>query len=202
MEIQNCRDRRKKDQPHRPAQQRRGLHRHHAVNNAFPAQSRPQQQRPQRQSLRYFMHAHRQDDGKAGGVAGGRRGCRFLAPRRHGQAVHRAVNRQRQHHGRGDLAEPVRGGFVEMAGRAGGANMKDVSADHGKEGIAGRQAQQQLPPVQPFQDFGQDGEHRHSQERSRPDADQRAQPLVRSAQGRAQHSAAHGQRERQNDKSK
>ena len=97
---------------------------------------------------------------------------------RQGDAIGGAMNGQRQHHGTGNLAEMMRGGFVEMAGGAGRTNVVHVFADKHEDGVARSHGQQDTPPVQRHEALRQDGEEGHAQERARAKADQRAQPFV------------------------
>ena len=68
-----------------------------------------------------------------------------------------------------------------------------------KDGVTGGKSEQQLPPAESFHRFRQNGKKRHAQERARAQADQGAQPPVRSAQHRAERSASNRQRKGQRD---
>ena len=76
----------------------------------------------------------------------------------------------------------MRGRLVEMAGGTGRADVIDVFADHGEQGVTGPRRHQDTPPPQRRQTLGQDGKDGYAQESARPEADQGAKPLVRTAE--------------------
>ena len=77
--------------------------------------------------------------------------------------------------------------------------MENILADEGKDGVTGGKSEQQLPPAENFDRFRQNGKKRHAQERACAQADQGAQPFVRSAQHCAERSASNRQRKGQRD---
>ena len=102
----------------------------------------------------------------------------FLQPRRQRQAVHGAMNAQRNHHRRGEFGQPMRRGLVEMARRARRANVIDVFGDDGEKEIA-RSRRRQKPPLQILPAFRRDAAKRDAEQRSRAEADEGAKLSVR-----------------------
>lgn len=192
-------DVRKKKPAQNSAQQCCGLDRNDTNEDAPGGQSGPSQQGAEGQPFRNFMDADGEDDGKADNSLG-RQGLGVaLVTGRHGQSIDRAMNGQGEHHGRGDFTKTMGGGFIKVARRASRANVEDILADYRKKNVAGSQGQQQLPPAQVCDRFGQDGKNGHAQKRAGAEANQGAQTLVRRAQHRAERSSSNRQRKGQHD---
>jgi len=71
-----------------------------------------------------------------------------------------------QHHGEGNLAEPMGQHFVKMTRGTGGANMKNIFADQREKKITRPRRQQELPPMQCSQTFRRHATGSHTQQSS------------------------------------
>src|SRR5204863_5103904 len=88
---------------------------------------------------------------------------------------------------------------IEMAGRARRADMMEIFADKEKKRIACGHRQEDCPPWTGAQAFRQNRKEGDAEKSSSREADQRAQLLVRQAEGRADASTGQGKDISRND---
>src|SRR5205823_1131953 len=99
------------------------------------------------------------------------------------------MNCQRDDQRCGDLAKMARCIFIEVAGRARGANVMNILADKEKQSVTRCCRQRHCPPTAVFQAFGYNGKQRYAKERSRCETDQCTKRLVRQSQQGADRAA-------------
>src|ERR1700720_838555 len=116
-----------------------------------------------------------------------------------GQAISRAMNRQRNDQRCSDLAEMACRIFIEVTSCARGANMMNILADKEKQRVSRRCRQRHCPPTAVFQAFGHNGKECYAKERSRCKTDQCTKRLVRQSQQRADPATDKSERVRRYD---
>jgi len=130
---------RKTSQPSNPPRMVCGFNRRHKPQH-FPAGiSAAKQQRAQGEAFGKFVHTDGERDGQA------HRPGLFVSGRQ-SQPVHNAMDGQRQHHGRGEFGQTMRGGLVKMAGRACRTDMVNIFGDECEKEIARSPASRNCHP--------------------------------------------------------
>src|SRR5260370_9239857 len=88
------------------------------------------------------------------------------------EAVGGAMDGECEHHGRGNFAEAMTGGFVEMAGGTSGTDVIDVFRNDEKKEITRLQCYKNAPPFECLKSFRDDRERCHTQKRACSQADE------------------------------